>query len=106
MGFDESSNGMAYQYLTAMGRKYGFTMDTPVSQISEEGRHAILYGTGEDQVTIEYQGARGPMSYSTAFEGVIPTMERRYRETSSEGMREAYEEYMAEEICPACRGSG
>ena len=104
MGFNESSNGMAYQYLTAMGRKYGFTMDTPVSQISEEGRHAILYGTGEDQVTIEYQGARGPMSYSTAFEGVIPTMERRYRETSSEGMREAYEEYMAEEICPACRG--
>ena len=104
MGFSDTSGGMVYQYLTAMGRKYGFTMDTPVNQIGEEGRHAILYGTGDEKISVEYEGARGKMSYSTAFEGVIPTMERRYRETSSEGMREAYEEYMAEETCPACRG--
>ncbi len=104
MGFNEGAGGMAGQYLRAMGKKYGFTMDTPVSEISEEGRHAILYGTGDEKVTIEYEGARGTMSYSTAFEGVIPTMERRYRETASEGMREAYEEYMAEELCPACGG--
>ena len=104
MGFNDSGTGMAYQYLTAMGKKYGFSLDTPVGQLKEDARHAILYGTGNEKVTIEYEGARGPMSYTTTFEGVIPTMERRYRETSSEGMREAYEEYMAEELCPACQG--
>ena len=104
MGFDSGGNGMAYQYLNAMGKKYGFDMDTPVGKLREEARHAILYGTGDEKLTIEYEGARGTASYSTAFEGVIPTLERRYRETSSEGMRQAYEEYMAEEICPACRG--
>ena len=103
MGFD-GQGGMASQYLKAMGKKYGFTLDTPVGKLKEDARHAILYGTGDEKITIEYEGARGPMTYSTAFEGVIPTMERRYRETSSEGMREAYEEYMAEELCPACRG--
>ena len=104
MGFGDSAGGMATQYLKAMGKKYGFTLDTPVGEIGAEGRHAILYGTDGEKLTIEYEGARGPMSYSTAFEGVIPTMERRYRETGSEGMRQAYEEYMAEELCPACRG--
>ena len=103
MGFD-SANGMASQYLQAMGKKYGFTLDTPVNWLREDARQAILYGTGAEKITIEYEGARGPMSYSTSFEGVIPTLERRYRETSSEGMREAYEEYMAEELCPACHG--
>ena len=104
MGFGGAENGMVNQYLSAMGKKYGFTLDTPVEQIGEEGRNAILYGTGNEKLTIEYEGARGVSTYSTAFEGVIPTLERRYRETSSEGMREAYEEYMAEELCPACRG--
>ena len=105
MGFgDAGSGGMAGQYLAAMGKKYGFTMDTPIGQLREDARHAILYGTDGEKISIEYEGARGKMNYSTAFEGVIPTMERRYRETSSEGMRQAYEEYMAEELCPACRG--
>ena len=103
MGFDTGS-GMASQYLKAMGKKYGFTMDTPVGKLKEDARRAILYGTGDEKLTIEYEGARGISQYSTAFEGVIPTMERRYRETASEGMREAYEEYMAEELCPACHG--
>ncbi|MBQ9211605.1 MAG: excinuclease ABC subunit UvrA [Clostridia bacterium] len=105
MGFNDAGNsGMAYQYLNAMGQKYGFDLDTPISQLKEDARHAILYGTEGEKISIEYEGARGKMNYSTAFEGVIPTMERRYRETSSEGMRQAYEEYMAEELCPACRG--
>ena len=103
MGFDTGS-GMASQYLKAMGKKYGFTMDTPVGKLKEDARRAILYGTGDEKLTIEYEGTRGISQYSTAFEGVIPTMERRYRETASEGMREAYEEYMAEELCPACHG--
>ena len=105
MGFNTGDdNGIAAQYFTALGDKYGFTVDTPVSEIPEKGMNAILYGTGKEKVTITYEGARGQSSYSTPFEGVIPTLERRYRETSSEGMKQAYEEYMSEEICPDCRG--
>ncbi len=105
MGFNTGDgNGIASQYLAAMGKRYGFTMDTPVGEIGEEGMHAILYGTGDEKVTISYQGARGLMEYATPFEGVIPTLERRYRETSSDAMKQQYEEYMAEEICPDCGG--
>ena len=105
MGFNTGDdNGIASQYFTAMGDRYGFTMDTPVSRIPAEGMQAILYGTGEERIPISYQGANGPVSYSTTFEGVIPTLERRYQETTSEAMKQAYEEYMAEETCPECGG--
>ena len=105
MGFNTGDdNGIAAQYFAALGDKYGFTVDTPVSEIPEKGMNAILYGTGKEKVTITYEGARGVSSYSTAFEGVIQTLERRYKETSSESMKQAYEEYMSEEICPDCRG--
>ncbi len=105
MGFNATEDtGIAAQYFDAMGRKYGFTMDTPVSRISEEGMQAILYGTGKEKITITYEGARGKSEYATAFEGVVPTLERRYQETTSETMKQAYEEYMAEELCPDCRG--
>ena len=105
MGFNTGDdNGIAAQYFTALGEKYGFTTDTPVSEIPEKGMNAILYGTGKEKVTITYEGARGPSSYSTPFEGVIPTLERRYKETTSDSMKQVYEEYMSEEICPDCRG--
>ena len=105
MGFNaEEDNGIAAQYFTAMGEKYGFTLDTPVKDFSKEAWKAILYGTGKDKITIHYEGPRGMAEYATAFEGVIPTMERRYMETKSDVMKQAYEEYMAEEECPACHG--
>ena len=105
MGFNASEeNGIAAQYFGAMGKKYGFTLDTPMDRISEEGMNALLYGTGEEKISITYEGARGQKEYSTTFEGIIPTLERRYRETTSDAMKQAYEEYMAEEICPECAG--
>ena len=97
-------NGIASQYFSAMGDKYGFTMDTPVEQISAEGMEALLYGTGDEKISITYEGSRGPTSYTTSFEGIIPTLERRYRETSSDAMKQMYEEYMVEETCPECGG--
>ena len=104
-GFDiREEGGIGSQYMKAMGKKYGFDLDTPVSQMKEDAVQAILYGTGDEKLTIEYEGARGTAHYTTAFEGVIPTLERRYRETSSETMKQAYEEYMAEEVCPDCGG--
>lgn len=105
MGFNTADpSGIAAQYFTAMGDKYGFTLDTPVSDFSEEAMQAILYGTGKEKLTIVYESAHGQGTYATPFEGVIPTLERRYRETTSDAMKQAYEEYMAEEPCPVCRG--
>ncbi len=105
MGFNaEEDNGIAAQYFAAMGEKYGFTLDTPVKDFSKEAWKAILYGTGKEKLTIHYEGPRGMAEYATAFEGIIPTMERRYMETKSDVMKQAYEEYMAEEECPACHG--
>ncbi len=97
-------NGIASQYFTAMGQKYGFTMDTPVEEISEKGMEALLYGTGDEKISIAYEGSRGMTSYTTSFEGIIPTLERRYRETSSDAMKQMYEDYMVEETCPECGG--
>ena len=105
MGFNTSDdNGIAMQYFTAMGKRYGFTLDTPVKDFSPEAWNAILYGTGTEKITITYESAAGRGEYSTAFEGVIPTLQRRYRETTSDAMKQAYEEYMAEEPCPDCHG--
>ncbi len=105
MGFNSADgNGVTAQYFAAICDKYGFTMDTPVKDIPEKGMKAMLYGTGAEKVVITYDTPRGSGQYATTFEGIIPTMERRYQETSSEGMKIAYEEYMAEEPCPACRG--
>ena len=97
-------NSMATQYFAAIGEQYGFTLDTPVCDLPEKALNVILYGTGKEKLTITYEGVRGVSAYSTTFEGVIPTLERRYQETSSENMRAMYEEYMAEEPCSACHG--
>ena len=104
-GFNTGEEGgIAAQYFKAMGDRYGFTMDTPVGEISPEGMDALLYGTGNEKISIQYEGSRGITSYTTSFEGIIPTLERRYRETSSDAMKQMYEEYMVEEICPECGG--
>ncbi len=105
MGFNSADgNGVTAQYFAALCDKYGFTMDTPVKDIPEKGMKAMLYGTGAEKLIITYDTPRGQGQYATPFEGIIPTMERRYQETASEGMKAAYEEYMAEEPCPACHG--
>ncbi len=105
MGFNSAdTGGVTSQYFQALGEKYGFTLDTPVKDIPEKGVQAMLYGTGAEKVVIRYDTPRGAGEYTTTFEGIIPTMERRYAETASETMKMAYEEYMAEEPCPACHG--
>ena len=103
MGFNVQ-DGMAGQYFIAMGEKYGFTLDTPIREFTTDAIKALLYGTGSQKVTITYETATGQGRYATPFEGVIPTLERRYQETASDAMKAAYEEYMQEEPCPTCRG--
>ena len=102
----QSSNtaSIAGMYLAALGDKYGFDMDTPFNRLSEQARHAILYGTGNERIHIEYRREFGEGSYDSPFEGVIPNLERRYKETQSDYMKHEIEEYMANIPCPDCKG--
>ena len=79
-------------------------MDTPFNKLSEQARHAILYGTGNERIHIEYHREFGEGSYDSPFEGVIPNLERRYKETQSDYMKHEIEEYMANIPCPDCKG--
>lgn len=102
----QSSNtaSISGMYLAALGEKYGFDMDTPFNKLSEQARHAILYGTGNERIHIEYHREFGEGSYDSPFEGVIPNLERRYKETQSDYMKHEIEEYMANIPCQDCKG--
>ena len=99
----QDRGSMAHTYFEALARKYHFSLDTPVRDLPKDVMDVILYGS-PDKITIEYEGANGAGRYNTTFEGVIPTLERRYRETTSDAMKAGYEEYMVEDECRACHG--
>ena len=92
------------QTLEGLGKAYGFKVTDRWSDLAEEARDAILNGTGERQVAFSYDD--GLRSYKTTktFEGVIPNLERRYKETDSAWSREDIERFMASTPCPACNG--
>jgi len=96
-------NSMARTFFEALAKKHKFSLDTPVRELPKKVMDIILYGSDET-LTISYEGANGKSQYNTTFEGVIPTLERRYNETSSDAMKAAYEEYMVEDECHACHG--
>ena len=99
-----NETGIAGMYFAALGEKYGFTINTPFKELSEDARNALLYGTGSERIHIEYRREFGEGSYDSPFEGIIPNLERRYRETQSEFMKREIEEYMANIPCPDCKG--
>src|SRR5689334_15136575 len=92
------------QTLDALGKVYGFKMGDRYKDLSDEARQAVLYGTGDREVTFHYDD--GLRSYKTTktFEGVIPNLERRWKETESAWMREEIERFMSSTPCPACHG--
>jgi len=91
--------------LQSLSRRHGFSISTPVKELGEELVHLILYGEGGELVSATYEDRYGRMrQYYTNFEGVIPYLERRYRETSSDSVRADIERYMAANPCPACQG--
>ena len=92
------------QTLEALGRVYGFKLGDRFKELTDEARQAVLYGTGEREVTFQYDD--GLRSYKTTktFEGVIPNLERRWKETESAWMREEIERFMSATPCPACKG--
>jgi len=91
--------------LQSLGHRHGFSLSTPVKNLSEEQLRVILYGDGGEPVPATYEDRYGRMrQYYTNFEGVLPYLERRYRETSSDSVRADIERYMASNPCPACQG--
>jgi excinuclease ABC subunit A len=96
-----------YDQLTqAISERYAIDLETPWESLSKEQREFFLYGTNGDRVHISYRNRFGRRrSYATRFEGIIPALERRYRETDSEYSRERIEEYMTLRPCPECDGA-
>ena len=91
-------------YFEALAKKYHFRLDQPIRELSEETKKVILYGTGGEKLTLQYDQQRGKGTLHQAFEGVAANLERRYKETQSPSMRAEIEQCMAETPCPDCGG--
>ncbi len=92
------------KWLEALGREYGFLVTTPWKDIPDRGKEAILYGT-ERAIPVRIRTSRYDLSQKRRYEGVIPTIKRRYRQTQSEMAREFYRKFMRSAPCPACGGT-
>jgi len=100
-----STSQWYYRLLEAVAEKYGFSTHVPVKELSSQHLRIILYGAPEP-VPLRFTNQYGRSSvYETTYEGVIPNLERRYRETESDYVRQEIERYMRESPCPACRGA-
>jgi excinuclease ABC subunit A len=96
-----------YEQMTqAIAEKWEVDMDSPWEDLPEEVRDCFLYGTNGERVYVSYRNRYGRRrSYMTRFEGIVPNLERRYRETDSDWSREKIEEYMSVRPCPECKGA-
>ena len=90
--------------LDALAQEYHFDLDTPIRDYPEEIYNILLHGTGGHKVKVYYKGQRGEGIYDVAFEGLIKNVERRYRETGSEAMKQEYEMFMQITPCHVCHG--
>ena len=100
----KDKGSFTYAILDALANEYGFSMDTPYQDLPADIRKTFLYGTDGKKVKVHYRGQRGVGVYDIAFEGLIRNEERRYREFSSERVKQEYESYMRITPCNACGG--
>jgi excinuclease ABC subunit A len=101
----KEEGGYYWQGLEAAARHYKIDLDKPVKELTKDQLKIVLYGTGEKQIQMLYKNSNGnEFKFTRAFEGVITNLERRYRETNSEWMREKISEFMSDRPCPTCKG--
>ena len=99
-------NGYYWQMIEGVAHRYHIGLDIPVRQIPDEKMRKILYGTQGEEITVQVEGRGGhKTSYNAAFEGVVPNLERRYRESNSEYIRNKITEFMSDRPCPTCKGT-
>ena len=106
MGWQSSADPSSYTYATlkALSKEYGFSLNTPYQELPEDVRHMLIYGTRGRTVKVHYRGQRGEGVYDVAFEGLIQNVNRRYRETGSDAIKQQYEEFMRITPCKCCGG--
>ena len=99
-----NSDGIARMYFEALAKKYKFKLNTPVKDLPKEVMDVILYGTNGEKLTLHYDQPRGQGTLYQPFEGIVNNLERRYRETQSDGVKRELEECMSQCPCPTCHG--
>ncbi len=101
----KDEGGYYWQILSAAARHFHIDLHKPFKDLPEEQRNLVLYGTNGEKFTIHYQNREGrKATWETEFSGVIPNLERRYRDTNSEYIRAKISEYMSDRPCPTCQG--
>ena len=101
----KEEGGYYWQSLVNAAKVFKIDLDKPVKELTKEQMKIVLYGTGDKQIQMTYQNSNGnEFKFTRAFEGVITNMERRYRETNSEYIREKISEFMSDRPCPSCGG--
>ncbi|HZD11186.1 MAG TPA: excinuclease ABC subunit UvrA, partial [Candidatus Binatia bacterium] len=102
----DDKQGYYWQLIAATARHFEIPLDAPISELNEAQIHVLLYGSGKEKINIRYVNREGAVrKYSTNFEGVIPNLERRYQESTSDYVRYKLEEFMVNRPCSACGGS-
>ena len=97
-----NSDAWNMKRLVSVAEAHGFSLKVPVGKLSDDAKHKILYGTGDQKYRVDLGGGR---HYDTTYEGVIPNLERRWKETDSDFMRRDIERFMRERDCYACKGA-
>jgi excinuclease ABC subunit A len=97
-------NAYYFQIIRALSKHYGFDVDTPFDELPVRVRDVILYGSGDEIIEFRYLGERGTQKRRHPFAGVIPNLERRYRETDARIVREELAKYISTKPCPDCEG--
>lgn len=106
MGWQSCTDPSSYTYamLQALSEGYGFSLDTPYKDLPQEIRHMLIHGGDGRMLKVRYKGQRGEGVYDLNWEGLIHNMERRYRETGSDTMKQEYEQFMRITPCAECHG--
>ena len=105
-GWTNAEGGtIAQMYYEALGKKYGFTLDTPICDLSKKALDALLYGTKGEKLNMQRTNVYGTGSYTAAFEGIVNNLERRYKESTSDWARWEIEQVMKACDCPDCHGA-
>ena len=103
-GWNYAEGTIAAMYIDALAEKHGFSVDQPVSELSDEAVNEIMYGTHGEKILIKRPKQQGGGQFYTDFEGIATNLERRYAETNSQYSRDTIEEFMSEVECPECHG--
>jgi excinuclease ABC subunit A len=100
----EKQGGWTYRMIESLSQSFKVPLDRPWQELSKEARQLLLQGSGDDTMSIKWSEGGRTGTYKTSFEGIIPTLMRRFKETTSESMRKHYLRYFSDKPCSACKG--